>query len=98
MANNSENSTFTLVLVQEGTTNAKFIEYECVRYNYNAAKNEFLPHEFNFGCKNVDIHDQKSGLTSLQAFERADLVGANQISFRTSSLWKSIKTEYPFLI
>lgn len=84
---------FTLARVQQ-VNSEKYIEFECVRYNYDSGKDEFTPHEFIVGLKNSDVHDQISGLTSLQAFKRGNLVGKNQLVLRHSSWWKSIKKEF----
>jgi cation-transporting ATPase 13A3/4/5 len=88
------NSAFTLAKVQQGNSNRKYIEFECVRYYYDSTKEEFTPYEFIIGTKNADVHRQKSGLTSLQAFKRSELAGKNQIVLMKSSWWNSIKEEF----
>ena len=86
-------SSFTLVPVDKGKNQGKFIEFECVRYNYNPETRTFSPHEFSAGSKNVDLHHKASGLTSVDAFTRADLVGLNRIAFKKPTFWTGIKEE-----
>ncbi|KAI9321607.1 hypothetical protein BX666DRAFT_1903933 [Dichotomocladium elegans] len=76
----------------------RFFEYQCMRYVFNTEKHKFEPYEFDLGSTNRRLLEYNTGLTTKEAAERQDLLGANLINVYVPSIPVAIAQEFASFI
>lgn len=84
-------NTCRLLYTKAGT---KYFEYQCTRFVFNPETQLFTPHDFELGETNGELKALAGGLTSEEARNRKELIGANFIAVNVPNFFMAILREF----